>query len=56
MNIKTENQLRLQSLISHRIKIAITEYPPEYTASRENMLKILDGLIYERTMELQKKG
>jgi len=52
--ISEENQLRLQSLISHRIKIAVTEYPPDYTAAKENMLKILDDLIYTRTAELNK--
>jgi len=54
MNIKTKNQLRLQSLINHRIKIKNTDYNPSCFAIKESVLKILDGLIKKRTKILNK--
>lgn len=48
MNVKLENQLRLGSLITHRNKILTTIYPDDYTAAKENVLKILDGVIEDR--------
>ena len=54
MNTKKETQLRLASLINHRIKISKKKYPPEHTACKESSLKILDTLIAQRTTELRK--
>ncbi len=54
MNIKKENKLSLNSLINHRIQICDTEHPASYTAIKESVLNVLDGLIKKRTKILNK--
>ena len=56
MNIKLKNQLRLGSLITHKVKILTTTYPDSYTAAKENILKVLDEVIEHRTEELCKEN
>jgi len=53
MNTKTKNQLRLQSIINQRIKIQKTIYADSYGESKDDILKALDILIEQRTVELE---
>ena len=55
MNTKKENQLRLQTLINHRIRISNTDYDYSYYAMKESVLRALDEKIEKRTLELRKQ-
>ncbi len=54
MNTKKENQLRLQTLINHRIRISNTDYHPSYYGMKKIVLKVIDEKIEKRTLELRK--
>ena len=51
--MKTENQLRLESLINQRDKILITTYPESYNETKESCLKILGVMIDRRQKEVR---
>lgn len=54
MNTKKESQLRLQTLINHRIRISNTDYRPSYYGMKKIVLKVIDEKIEKRTLELRK--
>ena len=53
MDTKTENQLRLTSLINQRIKIKKTIYANSFGESKEDVLRALDNKIERRVAELK---
>jgi len=55
MNTKKENQLRLASLENHRNKILETIYPDSYLACKKNIIKILNRLIWDQSLEINSK-
>jgi hypothetical protein len=51
--MKSENQLKLESLINQRDKILNTTYPESYNETKRSCLKILGMMIQRREKEVR---
>jgi len=55
MNTIKENRLRLATLTNHRNKIMGTRYPTSYLGCKRNIIKILNRLIWDRSIDNNSK-